>query len=99
MSGLELKDAQGRVTFPVRIVPRASRTELAGVTGGAVRIRISAPPVEGAANQALIRFLAKRLGVGRYQVEIVAGARGRTKVIAVEGITASDVARLLVDED
>jgi uncharacterized protein (TIGR00251 family) len=99
MSALDLRHAQGRVTFPVRVVPRASRTEMAGVTSGALRIRLSAPPIGGAANRALIRFLAKRLGVGRSQVEIVAGARGRNKVIAVEGLTASEVARLLVQDD
>jgi uncharacterized protein (TIGR00251 family) len=99
MSALELKVAQGRVTFPVRVVPRASRTEMVGVTGGALRIRLSAPPVEGAANRALIRFLAKRLGVGRYQLEIIAGAKGRDKIIAVEGLTASEVARRLVQAD
>ncbi len=98
MHALDLHAGPDRVTFPVRVVPRSSRTELAGVTDGVLRVRLSAPPVEGAANRALIRFLAKRLDVAPYQVEIVAGAGSRNKLIAVEGLAAAEVKRRLLAE-
>ncbi len=72
----------------VKVVPRASRNELAGVQNGVIRIRLTAPPVEGAANQALVEFLADRLGVPRRNVEIVAGHTGRQKVVSVSGLSA-----------
>jgi uncharacterized protein len=73
----------------VRVQPRASRTEVAGKHGDALRIRLAAPPVDGAANEALVRFLAERLGVPRSAVRIEAGAGGRSKVVTVEGIDAA----------
>lgn len=80
----------GRVT--VHVVPRARRTELAGLHGNAVKVRVAAPPVEGAANAELIRFIAERLGVPRRQVEIAAGVGARDKVLLVSGMT-SEMAR------
>ena len=62
-----------------------------GVVDGALRVRVAAPPVEGAANQALVRVLAQELGVARRSVRLVAGAAGRQKLVVVEGISADDV--------
>jgi hypothetical protein len=70
----------------VRVQPRASRTELAGRHGDALKVRLAAPPVDGAANEALVRFLAERLDVSRSAVWLEAGAAGRTKIVAVTGI-------------
>ena len=70
----------------MRVQPRASRTELAGLHGDALKVRVAAPPVEGAANDALIRFLAGRLEVPRAAVRLETGLAGRTKVVAVTGI-------------
>jgi uncharacterized protein (TIGR00251 family) len=78
----------------VRLQPRASVDEVAGVADGVVRIRLRAPPVDGAANEALVRFLADRLGVRRAAVRIVAGATSRMKTIEIDGLTSPDVARL-----
>jgi uncharacterized protein (TIGR00251 family) len=78
----------------VRLQPRASRNEIAGVHDGALRIRLHAPPVDGAANDALVAFLAERLAVPRRGVRIVTGATSRTKIIEIEGVTSADVARL-----
>ena len=64
----------------VRVVPRAARTELAGRHGGGVKVRLTAPPVEGAANAALVDFLAKVFGVKRADVTIASGEKGREKV-------------------
>lgn len=77
--------------FAVRVVPRAGRDELAGIQDGVLRVRLTAPPVAGAANRALVEFLADRLGVPRRSVEIVAGYTGRRKVVRVSGLSPEQV--------
>jgi uncharacterized protein len=79
----------------LRIQPRASREEVVGVSGDAIRIRLTAPPVDGAANEALVRFLAVRLEVPRSAVELVSGLTGRTKLVAVAGLSAEETGRRL----
>jgi uncharacterized protein len=80
----------------VQVLPRASREEVAGLSGDAVRVRLTAPPVENRANDALVRFLAKSLGVPRRCVGIVTGGLGRRKLVRVEGLTREEcLARLL----
>lgn len=86
--------ARNRVRFAVRVQPRASRTELAGVHGDALKVRVAAPPVDDAANRALIEFLADCLGVAKRSVRIVAGETSRTKVLEADGVTAEQVASL-----
>jgi uncharacterized protein (TIGR00251 family) len=83
------------VILDVRVIPRASRPGLAGTRDGALLVRLSAPPVEGAANAELIQVLAKALGVPKRQVTIVAGERGRLKRVRVEGLTAGRAAEIL----
>ena len=77
--------------FTVWVQPRASRTEIAGRHGDDIKIRLAAPPVDGAANEALIRFLAEKLGVPRSAVSIVGGLSGRLKRVRVEGKTEEEV--------
>jgi uncharacterized protein (TIGR00251 family) len=77
------------------VQPRASRDEIAGLAGGAIRVRLTAPPVEGAANEALLRFLAARLCVPRSALTLVSGHTGRAKVVAVGGVSAEEVGRRL----
>jgi uncharacterized protein len=77
------------------VQPRASRTELAGRHGDALKVRVAAPPVDGAANEALIRFLADHLDVSRSAVRLEAGATGRIKVLAVTGIGVAAAMRRL----
>ena len=79
----------------MRVQPRASGTELAGRHGDALKIRLTAPPVDGAANEALVRFLAERLEVPRSAVRIEVGTTGRSKVVAVEGISLEAARRRL----
>jgi uncharacterized protein len=79
--------ANGRVRFSVRVQPRASRTELAGLHGDALKIRLSAAPVDGAANDALIEFLSETFAVARRDVRIVAGETSRLKIVEIDGIT------------
>jgi uncharacterized protein (TIGR00251 family) len=83
------------VILDVRVIPRASRPGLAGMRDGALLVRLSAPPVEGAANAELIQVLAKALDVPKRQVTIVAGERGRLKRVRVEGLTAERAAEML----
>lgn len=83
------------ITLRLKVQPRASRTELAGPYGDALKIRVAAPPVDGEANEELIRFLARRLGVPRAAVTITSGLGGRSKVAAVAGIGARDAAERL----
>ncbi len=86
-----LRPAREGVSFDVRVVPRASRTELAGVADGTLRVRLSAPPVDDAANRALIELLARALSVQRQQIHLVAGGRSRTKRVLVTGMTVEDL--------
>jgi uncharacterized protein (TIGR00251 family) len=79
------------LTFAVRIVPRASRSEIAGEYNGALRIRIAAPPVEGAANRELIRLLAKSFKLPQNAIEIISGAASKNKIVHIAG---ADSARL-----
>jgi uncharacterized protein len=82
---IDFKEHADSITFEVRVVPRASRTEIAGEHGGALRVRVAAPPVEGAANDELVRFFAKLFGVPRGDVEIVAGRASKNKVVRARG--------------
>ena len=78
----------GALTFKVQVVPRASRSEIVGEHNGAFRIRIAAPPVDGAANEELIRTLARALGVRKNAIEITSGQTARTKRVRVTGASA-----------
>jgi uncharacterized protein len=80
------EDSAG-VTFSVRVVPRASRSEVVGFHDGALKIRIAAPPVEGAANQELLKFLARRFAAPRASVTLIAGASSKNKIIRIANPT------------
>ncbi len=82
----------GALTFAVRVVARSSRTCAAGEHDGALKVRVAAPPVEGAANEELARFLARALGVPARAVSIVSGHASKQKRVRVSG---ADAARLL----
>ena len=92
---LQITERAGAVVFDVRVVPRASRDGILGEHGGALKVQLTAPPVEGAANEALRRLLAKALGVSRSAVSVVRGDRSRDKSVRVEGATADDVRGLV----
>jgi uncharacterized protein (TIGR00251 family) len=90
-----LEDRGSVVRLRVRAQPRASRTEAVGVLGDAIKIRIAAPPVDDAANDELVRYIAKAAGVSRSAVRLVAGATGRNKIVEIEGVTASRIVAAL----
>ena len=85
------------ITLTVHVQPRARKTEVAGKYGDAIKIRLKAPPVDGAANEELIRFLAERLGVARGMVRITSGLAARRKRVAIAGAAYSteDLQRML----
>ena len=84
------------LTFAVRVVPRASRSEIAGEHDGALRVRIAAAPVEGAANRELVRTLAKIFKVPQNAVEIVSGANSKTKRVRIRGADPTTLEQLLL---
>lgn len=76
-------------------VPRASRTEIVGEHDGRLRIRLAAPPVDGAANKELVRFFAQSLNLAKSAVSVAQGTTGRRKTIVIEGRSATDIRQLL----
>ena len=97
MSHLLVQSVPGGVTLTVRVTPRAHRSEIAGAEGQVLRIKLRAPPVEGAANAALREVLAKALGVRTSAVTIVSGRASRVKRVRVQGVTAEQVRALTLD--
>ena len=78
------------LTFIVRVQPRASQSGIVGEIDGALKVRLAAPPVDGAANEELIRFLAKLFNVPRRNIVIISGATAKNKIIRLHGLTATD---------
>lgn len=96
---LDVRNDKDGVVFRVKVQPKASRNELAGVFDGVLRVRLTAPPVEGAANEACRAFLADRLGVPRSRVEVVSGHTGRNKLVRVGSVDRGRVLKLLIKGD
>ena len=92
---LRYTESDGAITFAVRVVARASRSEVAGEHDGALRVRVAAPPVEGAANEELARTLARALDVPARAVEIVAGRHSKSKQVRVSGASAERLLALV----
>ena len=88
---IEVRDVAGGATLRVRVSPRAPRDEMAGERNGALVVRLTAPPVEGQANEALVRFLARHLGIAPSAVSVTQGAKTRDKVLLVAGARADDL--------
>jgi len=86
---VDFRDTEDGLTLRVRVQPRSSKDALAGEREGALVVRLKAPPVDGAANEALARFLGKALDVAPSAVRIVAGTSGRNKLVAVSGISVA----------
>jgi uncharacterized protein len=89
------EDAAG-VTIAVQVIPRARQNVVVGPQGDALKVRLAAPPVEGAANEALIAYLAELLGVRRREVSLVSGAQARRKLVRIQGLQAGEVTERLV---
>jgi len=89
-----MRETDAGVELDVRVIPRAKKTEIAGFRDEALLVRVAAPPVEAAANRALIEYLATRLHVPRRAVHIVSGERSRHKRVAIDGVTVDLVRQL-----
>jgi len=87
-------EKDGTLTFKVQVVPRASLSKVVGEHNGALRVRLAAPPVDGAANEELIRILGRSFGVSRGSVEIVSGHASKNKKVRVSGVSAATLKAL-----
>lgn len=88
---LDIKKEPGGVSFAVRVTPRSSRNLIAGEEGGILKIRLNAPPVDGKANDALVRFMAKQLGLARRDVSLARGEKSRNKRLLITGISVTEL--------
>ena len=84
------------VTVSLRVYPNARRNELAGFTGGVLRVKVSAPPSKGKANRELITFLSQLLGVGKDSINIIKGHTSRNKVVAIDDLSREEVMKRLL---
>ena len=92
---LDLKEVPGGVLLKVRLQPRASKNEVCGLHGDALKVRLTAPPVEGEANRACVQFVAELVGVPRGQVEITSGHKSRDKTLKISGTDKETVGERL----
>jgi len=79
------------VVFDVQVVPKSSREKVGPIVGDRLKVQLTAPPVDGAANQALIELIARRLGVAKRNVAIVRGETGRKKTLRIDGVSRAEV--------
>jgi uncharacterized protein (TIGR00251 family) len=96
VSGFDAHLRGDAVRFSVRLQPRASKNEIAGLQGVALKVRVTAPPVDGLANEAMVELLSTALEVSRRNVCIVSGHSSRTKVVEISGADLKAVQRLAV---
>jgi len=82
-----LRPSKQGILLSLHVVPRAARSEIVGIHGGALKVRVGAPPAKGQANAALVELIAERLGVSRHQVQIVSGETSRRKTLAIHGVS------------
>jgi len=95
---LEIQEREGAVVLLVRVQPRASKDEIVGEMGSALKVRLQAPAVEDRANEALVDFLAQLLKTPRTAVRILSGERSRTKRIEIRGVTRQQILALLMQD-
>ena len=88
---VRLRESKKGLTFDIQVIPHASRAEIAGVQEGAFKVKVTAPPVEGAANDACIKLLAKELGLKKSQMEISSGAKSRKKTVLIKDISKAEL--------
>jgi uncharacterized protein len=86
-----LRESKKGLTFDIQVIPHASRAEIAGVQEGAFKVKVTAPPMEGAANEACIKLLADKLGLKKSQMEISSGAKSRKKTVMIKDISKEEL--------
>ncbi|ATW24945.1 DUF167 domain-containing protein [Candidatus Formimonas warabiya] len=87
---IDLVDKGNRIAFKVKVQPRASKSEIAGIIGDAVKLRITSPPVDGAANEAVIRFFADLFRKPAKDIAIISGLLSRNKIVEISGLSLSE---------
>jgi uncharacterized protein (TIGR00251 family) len=95
---INISEKGGKVSFVVKVQPRASKDELAGVLGDGVKLRLTAPPVDGEANKGVIRFFSDLFQVPKSAVTIVSGLTSRTKMVEITGVKAEEVLNVLASK-
>jgi uncharacterized protein len=95
---LDIQERAGRVVVAVRVQPRASKDEVVGEMGGALKVRLRAPAVEDRANEALVEYLARLLKTPKSAVRLLSGERSRTKRIEIRGVTRQQIVALLLQD-
>ncbi len=96
MTQLKIQEADGGVVFSVKVIPASSRTAISGLLDGTLKIKVKAPPQKGRANDCLIDFLAKQLGVKKSNVKIIAGQTSPIKKVQVLGLSVETVVEKLI---
>lgn len=95
MPMVEFDEQTGIAILQVRVIPRSSKTEFVGEHNGAIKVKLKSPPIDGAANEELLRFLSKTLGVPRSNIELVSGQTSRTKTLRIIGSPKTVIDRFL----
>ena len=86
-----IRETKNGMSFDIHVNPHASKAEITGISEGMLKVKVTAPPVEGAANEACVALLSKKLGLRKSQMNISAGAKGRKKTILVSEISKTDL--------
>jgi len=94
---IKLTVTDDSITFAVRVQPRASKSGVVGELDGALKIRLAAPPVDGEANEELIRLLAKLFGAPRQRIAILSGRTSKNKIVRLSGISVMEVEKVLAE--
>jgi len=94
-AGCRIRETDAGLMVPLHVQPRARQTQIAGIHNGALKVKISAPPVDDAANRAIVEYFSKMLGLPRSHVQIVAGQKSRDKLLHVIGISLRTFQALL----
>jgi len=98
MSTWDVQESEGGVQFKIKVQPRSAKNQICGVQGEALKIKLTAPPVDGAANEACLRFLAEKLHVPAGRLRIVSGQTSQHKLIRVEGLSREQVLEALTGD-
>jgi uncharacterized protein (TIGR00251 family) len=91
---IQFTEKDGALVFVARVIPRSSKSEIVGEIDGALKVKINAPPIDGAANAELIRLLAKRLEISKSAVEITSGQTSKHKQVRISGINRTNLLNL-----
>lgn len=94
---IEVTESKKGVTFHILVSPNASRAEIVSVQDGALKVKVTAPPVEGAANEACIKLMARALGLRKSQMEIFSGAKSRSKTVLVRSLDKAQLEEKMND--